>query len=136
MRDPGEVAAQQSYIARFDGHIGARSHGESGVGLRQCGRVVDSVAHHRHHPAVALQSPDLGDFSLRQDARDNSLNTRFARDLFRGFATIARQQNAIETQALEFADRFYHAGAQRIGHSEGSRHFPVHRDRKCRRRWM
>lgn len=36
------------------------------IGLYQGGRVVDAVTHHRDHPALVLQPPNLSYLVLRQ----------------------------------------------------------------------
>ena len=39
-----EVAGHQDHIPRLDGDVGARADGDSDVGLRQGGSIVDAVA--------------------------------------------------------------------------------------------
>ena len=66
-----QVAAHDRQVARLDGDVGARSHGDADVGLRQCGSVVDAVAHHGHRRALALQPLDCGDLVGRQHLGDH-----------------------------------------------------------------
>jgi hypothetical protein len=48
----------QGEAGALDGHVGASAHGDADVGLRQCRRIVDAVAGHRHLVAFGLQILD------------------------------------------------------------------------------
>ena len=56
--DSGEIAFDQSDAAAFHGNVGAGAHGDSDIGLSECGRVVDAVAGHGDDSSLPLQFAD------------------------------------------------------------------------------
>ena len=78
----GGLGAQQQHVAGLLGQVGARAHGDAGVGLGQRGSVVNAVAHHGYAQATLLQGANarqlagwvqagfhLGDARLLRDGR-------------------------------------------------------------------
>ena len=64
-----QVAADQGQVGGLDGDVGAGAHRDAQVGLGQRGGVVDPVADHRDHPALALQSATFADLVGRAAPR-------------------------------------------------------------------
>ena len=89
----GEVVVGQHHVGRFLGDVGAGdAHGHADVGGLQRRRVVDAVAGHRHHRAVALQGLHDAQLVLGIDARvDRHLPDRPVERLVRHRARAPRR---------------------------------------------
>ena len=65
----------ERHVRDLDRHIRARSHRDAQAlraRLREGGRVVDAVAHHRDRTALGLQVSDGVALAVGQDARDDA----------------------------------------------------------------
>jgi len=66
--DAGEIVIGEHHGGRFLGHLGAaQSHRDPNVGLLEGRRIIDAVAGHRHHLALALQGAHQAQFLFRFD---------------------------------------------------------------------
>ncbi len=75
-----------------------------------------------------LQLLDLGGFSLRQNFRQNHIDTHLFGDRFGGLAVIAGDHGHLQAHAVQFLDRCLRAILDRIGHSDHACDRAVHRD--------
>src|SRR5947199_2289750 len=64
-----EAIAHQDHSRRLDRHVGSSADGDPHVRLRERGRVVHPVPHHRHLPAVPLHNLDGRDLLWGAAAR-------------------------------------------------------------------
>ena len=63
-----QSSAISATVRRLDGRVRPRhAHGDPDIGLGQSRRVVDPVAHHRDHAALALEPADQLDLLVGQD---------------------------------------------------------------------
>ena len=69
-----QVAGDERQVGGLDRDVGSRADREPEVGLRERGRIVDAVAHHRHDLALTLEPPHLGDLVLGKDLREHALD--------------------------------------------------------------
>ncbi len=69
--------AHQRNRRGFNRHIAAAAHRDTDVRLRQRGRIVDTIADHRNLTTLALQTFNRIGFAIRQNARNDFVNTRF-----------------------------------------------------------
>ena len=82
-----QVVVDDHHVGRLHGGVGAgAAHGDAQVGTGQGGGVVDAVAHHGHHLAVAvrvlLQTLDVIGLVRRQHFGDDLLDIRKSQPLF------------------------------------------------------
>ncbi|KAI3481410.1 hypothetical protein L1887_56237 [Cichorium endivia] len=70
--DGGKVVVRQHHVRRQLGHVGAGTHGDTNVGLLERGRVVDAVAGHGDHEALALEQVDELRLVRGLDAREEA----------------------------------------------------------------
>src|SRR6266576_2884902 len=56
--DSTQIAFEKRDAGVFDGHLRAGTHGDTDIGSRKRGSVVDAVAGHRHDASFFLQAPD------------------------------------------------------------------------------
>ncbi len=91
--DAHQIAFDQSDISAFDRHIRPRSHGDADIRGGERGRIVDAVARHRDHPALALELFDQRALVLGQDLRLDIFNAETARDSLGGGAIVAGEHD-------------------------------------------
>nr|GFD16556.1 hypothetical protein [Tanacetum cinerariifolium] len=77
------------HVAGFFGGLGARVHGDSHVGLGQGGRVVGTVAHHRHQLAALLLGADVLHLVLRLGFGNKVIDTCFFGNKLGGERVVA-----------------------------------------------
>ena len=90
MNDLHEVVFHKRDVRRLHRNVRAAAHGDAHVGLCKSGCVVDAVAGHCDNPALRLHSGNVGDFVLRQNARNDVLNPDFLCNGSRGLRGVAR----------------------------------------------
>ena len=65
-----EGIVKKHQIGRLPGHSGAAgTHGHPDIGSPQGGRIVDTIAGHRHHGTASLQRPHQPQLLLRPHPR-------------------------------------------------------------------
>ena len=95
----GGLGAQQQHIAGLLGQVGARAHGDAGVGLGQRGGVVDAVAHHGHAQAARLQGANAGQLAGRVEAGFNLGDAGLLRDGRGGGGRVAGEHQHAQAGA-------------------------------------
>ena len=85
--------AHQGDSRRFNGDIAAAAHGDAHIGLRQRGRIVDTVADHRHLVPLALQAFNRIGFTVRQHSGNHLINARLFGDSVGGGGVISGQHH-------------------------------------------
>ena len=93
--------AHQGNRRRLNGDIAAAAHGDPHIGLRQRGRIVDTVADHRHLMSLALQELNRIGFTVRQNPGNHLINARLFSDSVGGGWVIAGQHDQTITLAVQ-----------------------------------
>jgi len=126
--DAPQVPLDQSHPSAFHRNVGPGSHRDTNLRLGERGRVVDSVARHRHEAALALQPLHdvhlLVGKNLGNDVVDLELP---GHRLGRGPA-ITRQHNDADALKMERADRLGGAVLDRVGHADQAGRLAIDRD--------
>ena len=99
-----KVVADQDQPAGLLGDVRPGADGEPDVRGRQCGGVVDAVAHHGHHLARVAQPLDLKGLVLGQDTGDDPLDSNLAGDGPSGALVIPGQHHDADAVALQLGD--------------------------------
>ncbi len=97
-----KTALHQNNLGGIDGDIRAGTDGNSRVGTRQGGCIVNSVAHHGDLSA-ALQRTDCLLFSVRADAGNHLIHARLRPDGARGALIVARNHHNAQPHAAHLA---------------------------------
>ncbi|QHE74223.1 hypothetical protein GFS60_07918 (plasmid) [Rhodococcus sp. WAY2] len=84
VRGGPQVTAHQRQVRGLDRDVGAGAHGQTQVGLGERGRVVDTVADHRHHPTLVLQVLDHVDLVGGQHLGDHLVDPDLVGDALCG----------------------------------------------------
>ncbi len=87
--DATQVAFDQGDLGGVDGDIAAGPHGDTDVGLRQGGSIVDAVPSHGHHVALTLQLLDKGQFVVRFDPTVERVDAQGGCDFACGSFSVA-----------------------------------------------
>ena len=103
-RNIEQAAFHQDHVRRVDGNVGAGADGNADVGSRQSGRVVDAVADHCRL-ALCLEFANLQLLALRQDARDDLVDTCLPADCLCRPLIIAREHDDADAHVLQLAHR-------------------------------
>src|SRR3712207_7225581 len=82
-------------ISCLDRDVDPGADREPEVCLRECGRVVDAVADHRHHRAGLLQPAHLRDLLDRKSTRLNSSHANISYAVF-----CLKKKNTLHRQSL------------------------------------
>ena len=93
--------AHQGNRRRLNGDIAAAAHGDPHIGLRQRGRIVDTVADHRHLMPFALQALNRIGFPVRQHPGNHLINARLFGDSFGGGGVISGQHRQTIALAVQ-----------------------------------
>ena len=87
------VAVYQRQVGRLDRDVGAGADAMPRSACARAGGVVDAVAHHRHHPALACSRRTTADLLRRQDLGDDLVDADLRGDGLRGGAVVAGEQD-------------------------------------------
>ena len=95
--------------------------------VRLCERrgVVDAVAHHGHHLALALESAHLVGLVLGQNLRQHAIDAHLAGNGLGGAAVVAAEHDHFDAHRLEAGDGLLSALFDRIGHGNQSLNLAV-----------
>jgi hypothetical protein len=115
LRHAAQIALNERDVGGFHRDVGSGSHRDSHVGLRQCGRVVDAVADHRHALAFALQFLDFAGFLGGQNLSHHALDSKFARNGVRGFTVVAGEHRDFQSEVLKLFHRVNRTAFQWVG---------------------
>src|SRR5579863_1593846 len=126
--DAAQIASKESDSGAFDGDVGSRPHGDSDVGLRQSGRVVDAVTGHGNDVAFGLQPFDDFRFLAGLDFRFDAFDAEFLRDGFRHALAIAREHHDAQTLLVQRFEGFGGRLLDGIGDGDESGGFAVYGD--------
>ena len=127
--DGDQVAAHEGQVARFDGDIRAGAHRDAEVCRRECDRIVDAIADHRHDPAMLLQgSHDLG-LLRRQHLGAHFVDADLRGDRASRAFVVAREQDRREAQRLQLRDGRGTRDLHGVGDGEDAASPTVPRDR-------
>ncbi|MCY1240361.1 hypothetical protein D9M72_532040 [compost metagenome] len=131
MRRLGQVVKDDHDVGRLAGRGGtACTHGDSDVGHRQDGGVVDAVAHHHH----GTQRKGLHRFhfvrrqALGTDVREAHLGGDV---LGRGQGVAGQHHRFGDPQRGQLSQRPAGLGAQRVAHDQGPDVHPADADVDC-----
>jgi hypothetical protein len=112
------ASAYEGDVRGGDCRVGARAHGDTEVGTRQRGCVVEPVAYDGNGEALRLQAGDLRGLFLGQDIADHTGDADLRGDELGGGGAVARQQNRLESECAQFADCLRARGAQHVAGGE------------------
>ena len=84
---------EQRDAGALDRDVRAGAHRDADIGGRERGRVVDAVARHRDHAALAPQLLDHGALLIRQHLGLDLGDAELARDRLRRGAIVAGQHD-------------------------------------------
>ena len=102
------------------GDIGAGTHGDAHLSLRQCGRVIDPISGHGDDVTLALQLNDGLRFALGQDSGFHIRDADLASYGLGCCGVVAGQHNHIHSRAAELADGGGGIRLDCIGHAHDS----------------
>ena len=115
-----EIALHEGDPGAFHCHVGAGSHRDSHVGGGERGRVIDSIARHRHHRFRGAELFDALMFVLGRNACLHLIDAQFFRDAARGPFVVAGEHDHFQSEALQFAHGFRRRFLDRIRHRDHS----------------
>ena len=98
MGDVERVGAHEDDVGGLHRHVRAGADRDADVGLRERGRVVDAVAHHRDAPALRLQLGDLGCLVARQHLGDHFVDPELAGDALAVCAAVAGEHHGADAE--------------------------------------
>ncbi len=124
--DAGEVALEQRDAGAFDRHIGAGAHGDADVGGGQRRGVVDAVAGHGDHAALAAQLLDHGALLVRQDFRLDLGNAQALGDGECGGAVVAGEHHHAHAVGGQCSECRRCGGFDRVGDRDDAGQLAVH----------
>ncbi len=115
---PLQVGAHEGDGGGFEGHVGARAHGQAHVGAGQGRRVVDAIAHHGHGAALGLQGLHVaglvGGQHLGYVARDAHLRGHGGG----GLGVVAGHHDDLQALCLQLLNGAQRGWAQCVGYAE------------------
>ena len=129
-RDPAQVPLDQGHARAFHGDIGAGSHGDPHLGLRQRRSVVDPVARHGHEPAGFLETLDVRALVLRQHFGDDFVDPELFRHRLGRRAAVSGQHHDPHAFGVQLPDSLGAGRLDGIGDAEASCELAVHRDKQ------
>src|SRR2546426_322978 len=89
--DAAQITLHQRYVGALHRDVSASPHRDADVRARQCGRVVDAVASHRHHAALGLQTLDDRGLVRRLNVGDHVVESKSSSHGFGGRGVVASQ---------------------------------------------
>ena len=105
IRHVPQVAAHQDDARAVNRDVRTRADGDAHIRTRQCGRVVDAVAHHGDPLAGGLQRRDVRLLVLRQHLCLHGVDAQLALDGGRRHAVVARQHAHLQPEAAQHLNR-------------------------------
>ncbi|MNT19455.1 hypothetical protein D3C72_1547150 [compost metagenome] len=87
------------------GHVGAGGHGDTHIGRGQRRRIVDAVAHHRHHRAALSQFLHARGLVLGQYLGLHLVQAQRLRHACRGARVVAGQHHGAHARCAQPCDR-------------------------------
>src|ERR1022692_3703445 len=130
-QDCGKVAFYERDAGTFHGDVGAGAHGDTDIGLRQRGGVVDAVTGHRDDSSLPLQLADDLQLPFRQDFGFEFINAKLLSNRRRGGAIVAGEHHDVNALSFEAADGVGSGRLNLIGHGEVARVSAVDGDAKA-----
>jgi hypothetical protein len=114
-----QVALEERDAGALDGHIRAGAHGDSDLGLCQCGRIVDAVARHGNGATLLLKAFYDEVLLVRQNLSFHFIQAKFPRYRFGGRPVVTGEHDDPDSVPFEDAHRFdgrlIHAAAGGVG---------------------
>ncbi len=126
--DAGEIAAEQRDAGALDRDVGAGAHGDADIGRGEGRGVVDAVARHRDHAALAAQPLDHGALLIGQHLGLDLGDAELARDRLGGGAVVAGEHDDADVFIGERSQRCGCGPLDRIGDGDDAGCFAVDRD--------
>lgn len=125
----GEVAQvfdAEGHIGGFAGNVAGIAHGNRHVRGSQCGRIVDSFAHHNHAAAFGLHFFHIAVLVFGQHLRKECVDAQKLRRAFSGFLAIAGNHRHMPDSAFaQHADGFGGFVTRRVANAKHSREVPA-----------
>jgi hypothetical protein len=105
----GRVGVEVDHVAGFFSGLGAGVHGDTYVGLSECGGVVGAVAGHSDELTFGLLALDEVHFVFGLGFGEEVIHTRFARNDRGGEGIVAGDHDAANAHSTESGETIFEA---------------------------
>src|SRR5690606_29882310 len=126
--DRTRVVGGQHDAGRFDGDIGTRTDGDTHVGARERGRIVDTVADHGDRVTSALQLADGLILLFRQDLGEHFVDAQLVGDGVGNLPRVTGDQRDLHVEPVESVDRRAGLGPNLVLQRQRAEHIVVAND--------